>query len=56
MVQFESLFEYFETHGKLRRSQRKTIAAWTWAVMRATFLGIAAIAERWRRPPKPNTR
>jgi hypothetical protein len=46
MVQFESLFEYFETHGKLRRSQRKTIAAVTWAFMRDTFLGMVAIGHR----------
>jgi len=45
MIQLGSLVEYFETHGKLRRSQRKTIAALTWASIRDTVLGIAAIGH-----------
>lgn len=37
---------YFETHGPLRRSQRKTVAALTWALIRNAYLGISAIGHR----------
>jgi len=42
MIKLESLIAYFETHRQLRRSQRKTLAALTWALIRNSYLGIAA--------------
>lgn len=41
----ESLVKYFETHRKLRRSQRMTIAMLTRTFMRNTFLGTTAIGH-----------
>ncbi len=45
MIPLESIITYFETHGNLRRSQRKTIAALTWTLMRNALLGIVAIGH-----------
>jgi len=58
MIPLESIITYFETHGNLRRSQRKTIAALTLALMGNSFLGIAAIGHSlaWPVSPPPNMR
>jgi len=45
MIKLESLIAYFGTHGQLRRSQRKMLAALTWALIRNSYLGIAAIGH-----------
>ena len=46
MFKLQSITDYFTTHGRLRLSQRKTLAALVWALMRKPLLGIAAIGRR----------
>lgn len=45
MFNLESITAYFATHGTLRKSQRKTLAALVWALMRQPLLGIAAMGH-----------
>ncbi len=45
MFQWDSITTFFRTHGSLRRSQRKTLAAMVWAVMTQPRLGIAIIGR-----------
>ncbi len=42
MIKLPSITDYFTMHGRLRLSQRKTLAALVWAVMRKPVPGIAA--------------
>ncbi|MDA8207098.1 MAG: hypothetical protein M0Z36_13610 [Thermaerobacter sp.] len=57
MIKLSWITDYFTTHGQLRLSQRKTLAALVWAVMRKALLGIAAIGHglAMARRPRPNT-
>ena len=45
MFNLQSITSYFATHGKLRKSQRTTLAALVWALIRQPFLGIAAMGH-----------
>ncbi len=45
MFKLQSITDYFTTHGRLRLSQRKTLAALVWALMRKPLLGIATIGR-----------
>jgi hypothetical protein len=45
MFSIDSITAYFVTQGTLRKSQRKTLAALVWALMRQPLLGIAAIGH-----------
>ncbi len=45
MIKLQSITDYFTTHSRLRLSQRKTLAALVWALMRKPLLGIAAIGH-----------
>ena len=45
MFDVQSITAYFSTHGHLRQSQRKTLAALVWALMRHPVLGIAALGH-----------
>ena len=45
MFDLQSITTYFATHGTLRKSQRKTLAALVWALMRHPVLGIAALGQ-----------
>ena len=45
MFDLQSITSYFGTHGKLRKSQRTTLAALVWALMRHPVLGIAALGH-----------
>jgi hypothetical protein len=46
MVHLQSITSYFATHGNLRKSQRTTLAALVWALLRQPLLGIAAMGHR----------
>ncbi len=46
MFKLASLTEYIATHGALRKSQRKTLAALVSALMSHPILGIASIGHR----------
>jgi hypothetical protein len=43
MFHLQSITSYFGTHGKLRKSQRTTLAALVWALVRQPLLGLAAM-------------
>ena len=45
MVSLNSITNYFVTHGQLRKSQRKTLAALVWALLWQPLLGIAAMGH-----------
>lgn len=45
MFDLQSITAFFSTHGHLRKSQRKTLAALVWALMRQPLLGIAAMGR-----------
>ena len=45
MFNLQSITAYFGTHGKLRKSQRTTLAALVWALIRHPVLGIAALGH-----------
>jgi hypothetical protein len=45
MFNLQSIPPYFGTHGKLRESQRTTLAALVWAWIRQPLLGIAAMGH-----------
>ncbi len=45
MFRLQSITTYFATHGNLRRSQRTTLAALVWALIRQPLLGIAAMGH-----------
>jgi hypothetical protein len=45
MFTLDSITDFFSTHGKLRKSQRTTLAALVWALIRQPRLGIAAIGR-----------
>ena len=45
MIQLQSITTFFHTHGQLRKSQRTTLAALVWAVIRSTLLGSAIIGR-----------
>ena len=46
MFNLESITAYFAAQGRLHKSQRQTLAALVWALMRQPLLGIAAIGHR----------
>ena len=45
MFNLQSITLYFGTHGTLRKSQRTTLAALVWALVRQPLLGIAAMGH-----------
>lgn len=45
MFDLDSITAYVTAHGKLRKSQRNTLSALVWALMRQPRLGIAAIGQ-----------
>ena len=45
MIQLQSITTFFQTHGQLRKSQRTTLAALVWTVIRSTLLGSAIIVR-----------
>ena len=45
MIPLQSITTFFPTHGRLRKSQRTTLAALVWAVIRSTLLGSAIIGR-----------
>ncbi len=45
MIPLHSITTWFATHGTLRKSQRTTITALTWAFLRNPVLGIAAMGR-----------
>ena len=45
MFDLHSITAPFTARGKLRKSQRKTLAALVWALMRQPLLGIAAMGH-----------
>lgn len=44
-VELHTITNFMSTHGQLHKSQRKTIAALTWAVLEKTQLGVATIGH-----------
>jgi hypothetical protein len=57
MFNLESITAYFAAQGRLHKSQRQTLAALVWALMRQPLLGVerSAIVWPWPIPPRPNT-
>ena len=45
MFRLQSITTFFATHGNLRKSQRTTLAALVWALIRQPLLGIAAMGH-----------
>lgn len=45
MFNLQSITFYYATHGQLRKSQRTTLAALVWALIRQPLLGIAAMGH-----------
>ena len=45
MFHVESITSYFATHGTVRKSQRTTLAALVWALIRQPLLGIAVMGQ-----------
>ena len=47
MFRLQSITMFFATPGNLRKSQRTTLAALVWALIRQPLLAIAAMGHRW---------
>ncbi|MCL4318543.1 MAG: hypothetical protein M1596_01400 [Firmicutes bacterium] len=45
MFRLQSITTFLATHGNLRKSQRTTLAALVWALIRQPLLGIAAMGH-----------
>ena len=45
MIPLQSITAFFQTHGRLRKSQRTTLAALVWAVVQFPLLGSAIIGR-----------